>query len=349
MRLATIVVLFASVTAMAAPAVSLEPADVQDLRQPFREVRFTAQNTTAGIVRAISFRSGDGGPTMLVDAVIPPGGKLEGVVPLPALSPNQTYDVTLLSSAEPAAGGAAPQALLELQADINWLPEMINADRFVNWRYDQAQFDAVTWPAELKRSVLLVLVLGSLAMAAVWLVGGGTRKMGGGHPWPPPPDADAAARDGRRAERGDGRRAIPAIPRLAGYGRWLALGLIVGGTTVAGGWVLGRAGVAVNQSSWVTSGERTQPLLAAGSRRTIQAVYNSRIVPVYVTKEQMRNDSTVIHVGREATVTLRPGSVYLFEQPEEVGPQPLPPGGVNLPPPPMSSPSSSPSSSGPSS
>ena len=30
---------------------------------------------------------------------------------------------------------------------------------------------------------------------------------------------------------------------------------------------------------------------------------------------QMRNDTTVIHVDHQATVTLRPGGVYLFEQP----------------------------------
>ena len=317
-RFVVIALLVTVSTALGASPVSLAPAGGQDLRQAFRQVKFTAQNTTAGIVRAIRFRSRDGGPTLLVDAVIPPGGKLEGVVPLPALSPSQTYDVALLSSAGPAAGEAAPQALAELQVEVSWLPEMINADRFVNWRYDQAQFDAVAWPAELKRTVLLVLVLGCLAMAAVWLLGGG---------------------------------AAVTESRFAGYGRWLVLGVIVAGTTVASGWVLGRAGLAVNQSSWVSIGERTQPLLAAGSRRTIQALYNARIVPVYVTKEQMQNDSTIIHVGHEATVTLRPGSVYLFEQPEEGSPQPLPPGGVNLSPPPTpsspsTSPSSSPSSSG---
>ena len=299
-RIAAIALFVTASSALAAPVISLAPAGGQDLRQPFREVKFTAQNTTAGIVRAVSFRSRDGGPTLLVDAVIPPGGKLEGVVPLPALLPQQSYDVMLLSSVQAAADESAPQVLLKSQADVFWPPAMVNPDRFVNWRYDQAQFGAVAWPAERKRDVLLVLVLGCLAMAAVRLLGDGKRGQ--------VPFSVCRPHEGKAPVK----KKVPDP-----FSRWLALGAIVAGTTVASAWVLGRVGLAVNQSSWVSIGERTQPLLAAGSRRTIQAVYNPRIVPVYVTREQMQNDSTVIHVAREATMTLRPGSVYLFEQPEE--------------------------------
>ena len=293
-RIAAIALLVTVSAAFGAPAVSLEPAGGQDLRQPFRVVKFTAQNSTAGIVRAISFRSSDGGPTLLVDAVIPPGGKIDGVVPLPALSPQQTYDVTLLSSAQ-ADDAGSPQALAKLQADVTWPKEMVNEDRFVNWRYDPAQSEAVAWwPGELKRNVFLVLVLGSLAMAAVRLLGAGTAPF-----------------------RSPLAKTDPSTSRFAGYGRWVTLGLIVAGTTMASGWILGRVGLAVNESRWVTVDERARPLLAAGSRRTIQAVYDAQCVPVYGTKDLMQNDSTVIHVAHEATVTLRPGSVHLFEQPEE--------------------------------
>jgi hypothetical protein len=315
--------------AAAATAVLLEPAGEQDLQQAFREVRFTAQNPTAGVVRAISFRSRNGGPTLLVDAVIPPGGKLEGIVPLPALSPQQTYDVTLLSSVQ-AADETSPQVLMTLQADVTWPKEMVNEDRFLNGRYDPAQSEPVAWwPGELKRNVFLVLVLGSLAMAAVQLLGGGTAPF-----------------------RSRLAKTAASNSRFAGYGRWVTLGVIVAGTTVAGGWVLGGVGLVVNQPSWVTIGERTQPLLAAGSRRTTQAVYKPQIVPVYVTRDQMQNDAAVIHVGHEATVTLRPGSVRLFEQPQDESHQFLESGGGNLsfpPSPPSPPPSSSPSSSGPSS
>jgi hypothetical protein len=313
-RFAAIALLVTASTALGASSVFLEPVGGQDLRQAFRTAKFSAQNGTGQIVRAIRFRSRDGGPTIVVvDALIAPGAAGEGEVPLPALSPRQSYDVALLDSPD-AARERSKGVLESLQADIAWPNEMVNADRFLNWRYDQAPYDPVAWPAALKRNIFLVLVLGCLAMAAIGL----TRSRAAG------------ATD-------------ESPPAKAGLWRWFAMGAIVAATTLAAGWLLGREDLVESQSTYMSSGEQARPLMAVGSRRTAVAYFSSKVVPLYVTKDQMESDTTVIYVGHYAeapTAILRPGGVRLFEQ-VETAPQFLPPGGENPSPSPSSFPSSS--------
>ena len=100
---------------MAAATVSLRPVEGQDLGSAFRKAAFLVRNTTAQIVRGISFRARRGGPTMLLDVAIPPGESLDGTIALPALLAQQTYDITLLRTPDAAAVNAPAEALAKLQ------------------------------------------------------------------------------------------------------------------------------------------------------------------------------------------------------------------------------------------
>lgn len=302
MRVMTMAVLLAGATAWGDSSVSLQPAASQDAQAAYRRADFSLRNETGQVVRALRFRSRDGGPAIVVEAVAAPNAPAEGSVPLPAFSPRQTYDVALLAAPEDADEG---RALANLSAEISWPAELVNSDRLLNWRYDRVDVEPATWPGGAKRNLLLVLCVAVILLAAAGLLG------------------RHAAKDDEESPS-----VAPAI------WKWLAMGAIVASATITCAWLLAGEGLVISESAVIGEGDLKRPLLAVSARRTATARLVPASVPLYVTRDQMESDTTVIYVGREASAAIRPGNVKLFEQPG--GPQPLP-GGENLSPLPPSS------------
>ena len=165
-RLAATIAFFAALPAGVAATATLHASERQDPRAAFHQAHFEVQNSTGSVVAAVAFRR-DGGPTVLVDALIPPGTSGSGEVPLPALSPEQTVDVSLLASANPAD---IRGPLATLQSQLSWPKELVAPDRLVNGAYSRAIFEPPPWPESTKRYAFLVLVVGAILSAGVCLV-----------------------------------------------------------------------------------------------------------------------------------------------------------------------------------
>lgn len=140
---------------------SLKPASGQPVAgEAFCHAELTLQNHQPQVIQAVALRWQDGGPTLFQPAVIPPGASATLIVPLPAVSEQQTYDVRLLGS-----NGLGGEPLAVLKATISWPTEQVNPDLFLDWRYRQIALVEPTWPSGLMRNLWVTLMAGCLVMA----------------------------------------------------------------------------------------------------------------------------------------------------------------------------------------
>lgn len=160
-------------TATAATAARLSPAAAQEPNSPLRRATLAVRNDTQQTVRAIRLQSGFGGPAVVVSAVVAPGSSGDFTVQLPALAPQQTYDVALLTAADPDAPAAAA-----IKARIQWPAELVNDGYFRDRRYQQVAYEEVLWSASQKRLAILIALLGCLAMAGAMLAPKGWLRAG---------------------------------------------------------------------------------------------------------------------------------------------------------------------------
>ncbi len=83
-------VLLASLPAGA--AIDLQPLDDANAT-PYHAIRVTVRNDFTGVIDALQFRMKEGGPTFRQPVLIPAGAAETFTIALPALSPQQTYQV----------------------------------------------------------------------------------------------------------------------------------------------------------------------------------------------------------------------------------------------------------------
>ena len=174
MRMTRVNLILAAATAacLAAPAAgeftaSLAPAPAQDAPWPFQPAKLRmhyAPPSDAADVRGVSLRNAAGGATMVFPAAMSAGGDYILPLALPAVSPQQTYEVRLI--------GADGEAAESVRTALAWPVAMLTTDAWIDPdAYEPFAGEAPAWPREVRRAALLTGVLFVLAMAATLLLG----------------------------------------------------------------------------------------------------------------------------------------------------------------------------------
>jgi len=146
--------------------VSLEVADAQDPAiAPYRACALTVRHAAGGgaqVIRAVAVRQLEGGPTILMPVTIPPGSSAQLTVPLPAVSSQQSYRVTLRGE-----GGGIEQ----FDLPVAWPVELLTTDSWIDPQaYGPWEYDLPRWPRRMLRNVFIAAVLSSLALAGALFI-----------------------------------------------------------------------------------------------------------------------------------------------------------------------------------
>ncbi|MBN1942695.1 MAG: hypothetical protein JW849_05305 [Phycisphaerae bacterium] len=132
---------------------------------PYRDARLTVENATAHPIAAVRLRWCGGGPAVQFPLAIPPGGRGERAVFLPALSVSQTYDIELLPADEFTA-----QPVARMCADIQWPAKLLTKDAFLDPTiWETSDVSSPPWSGAVKTSALFVGTLVVLVLGAVLL------------------------------------------------------------------------------------------------------------------------------------------------------------------------------------
>ncbi len=125
---------------------------------PYHYIHYTIRNDAArGSISSIMFRMAEGGPAFVVPAFVPAGESFEGVMALPALSPQQAYDVVF-------AGGS-------VRLPVAIPPQRVRPQDTVNaGLYADFEGAALAWPPAGVRELFLAAVLLCVVLAATTLV-----------------------------------------------------------------------------------------------------------------------------------------------------------------------------------
>lgn len=155
-----------------APATRQDPADL-----PCRTAELTIENGTSDVVRGVTLREWDGGPTFSLSVTVPPGTTQTFTVPLLAVSVRQKYSVGLFRGPAPGMQAARrPARRRDGQVSgavcrIEWPPELVNPEAIIDPQlYRKWQDELPTWPPGLLRNMFLAAVLTCLALAGTLFV-----------------------------------------------------------------------------------------------------------------------------------------------------------------------------------
>ena len=140
---------------------SLTVADRQSESDfPYRAATLVVENSASRAIEAVLLRPRGGGPGLRYRLAVPPGGKGNLSVALPALAPVQDYEVLALD-----AGG---RDLGRSLAAITWPAELVTDDAFVDEAHAGWRGGIASWAPRPRRNALLLLV-GMAAGAAAGL------------------------------------------------------------------------------------------------------------------------------------------------------------------------------------
>ena len=252
---------------------SLRAAQTQnDDAYPYRTAELNVENRFERVVRTVSLQWRQGGPLMVHPVAIGPGTQQTLLVNLPAASPQQTYRVAFYESQR------RREALAWHDLDITWPVAVTTGAAFVDCEaYRPYGDDRATWPAPLRKNVLLTAGILSLALAAVLFL----------------------------------RR--PALRQGA-----VALIVLVGAGSAAA--MMARQDVAVQR---IESGADL-PVYAASDRSTVHVVTARRatrwrhaspdLAPVYRSRQELADDTTVVHARDGLSAVLTPDRPRLFRR-----------------------------------
>ena len=155
---------------------------------PYRWAELRLDNAAAAQAESVLLRPAGGGPTVRYALAVPPGASGRLKVALPAISPAQEYEVTVLDAGGSAVGRAS--------AAIDWPAELVATEAFIDRAYRPWWQDRAAWSRRTRLEA--VLLSGALVVA-----------LGGARVGPP---------GYRRGAGGGGRSAGAARAPLAGGG-----------------------------------------------------------------------------------------------------------------------------------
>ena len=178
-RLAIILSLALSASPAMAIGVAMSVAPAQQAEAwPLRTVRLEIVNDSSAEIADVSLRLREGGPLLRAQVTVAPKSTQEVLVNLPAISAEQTYEISLMEShggpAQVVAPGSPGPDVRTISASIQWPMEWIESTRAAMIdpdAYHQIEGKYTTqWPSALRRSVLVTAILGCLAAGACLLV-----------------------------------------------------------------------------------------------------------------------------------------------------------------------------------
>jgi len=147
-------------------SVSLEAAPAQaPAIAPYRAAVLTVRHASgpgAQVIGAVAVRQLEGGPTILLPVTIPPGSSRQLTVPLPAVSSQQSYRVTLRGE-----GGDIEQ----FDLPVAWPVELLTTESWIDPQaYRPWEYDLPRWPPAMLRNVFIAAALSGLALAGALFI-----------------------------------------------------------------------------------------------------------------------------------------------------------------------------------
>ncbi|MFB3891320.1 MAG: hypothetical protein ACE15C_04775 [Phycisphaerae bacterium] len=173
--LAVVLALFLVPGAHAAVTATLKPADQQPAGIfPYRAAELTIDNQGPSTIGVEDLRLRGGGPIIRTRALIAPQTTRTIQVDLPAVAVEQTWRLRLTSS---DSGGPD---VADLEAGITWPVQWVAQSReafFPADAYHAWESRMPSWPGDMKRNVLLVLVLAAVACGGAMFIRKGLRRL----------------------------------------------------------------------------------------------------------------------------------------------------------------------------
>jgi len=135
---------------------SLEAVTGQDPSAgPYRWAELRLDNAAAAQAESVLLRPAGGGPTVRYALAVPPGASGRLKVALPAISPAQEYEVTVLDAGGSVVGRAT--------AAIDWPAELVATEAFIDRAYRPWWQDRAAWSRRTRLEA--VLLSGALVVA----------------------------------------------------------------------------------------------------------------------------------------------------------------------------------------
>lgn len=166
--LTAIITLLAMSASASAATVTARPGQQgqKDVTKPYRNAEISVTNTSDRIIRAISVRAVQGGPTMLKPITIAPKTGQKVFIDLPAFSQEQTYTVSLYTD-EKAQTQLDPARKIR----INWPVESVNAGAFIDLPCYREQFETLPdWPRRLRVGLVIAASLMGIALGGIMFI-----------------------------------------------------------------------------------------------------------------------------------------------------------------------------------
>ncbi len=168
MKYATATIVLLALSACAAADIIASPGE-QDLQKPagpYRNAEIAVTNTSDRIIRTITIRAVQGGPTILKPAAIPPQTGQKLFVTLPAFSQEQSYTVSLYADEERQTQIEPP-----CEVRIKWPVESIDIEKFIDNPCYNEQFDLLPdWPRRLRVGLLTAGLLTGIALGGIMFI-----------------------------------------------------------------------------------------------------------------------------------------------------------------------------------
>jgi len=261
----------------------------------FHAAALTLDNQTAQTVRGLLLHPKDGGPSVYWPVVVPSGTKQQTIIPLPAMSISQPYDVHLLADDGPFA-----KPIATVTATINWPPDMARRD------FLQPDYEEPHWPWTVKRDMILLLTLGALAMTATLLIGRrgrGNSQFAIRNPQSSRPVAAAPGSSVRQC----------SSAHQCSCARLAALIAILAATTLGALWY-------IHSLDPVVQGRVLLPTPAETNIVTISALHSTTwsaqadLAPIYQTQSELREDQLIIQPYEHLWLPMKSGDTRLFHR-----------------------------------
>ncbi len=163
-----IITLLAASAAAAAAAITAAPSgqDSQKTAGPYHDAEITITNTGDQIIRMITVRAAEGGPTILKPAVVAPQTGQKIFVTLPVLSQEQAYTISLYADEERQSPLESPH-----EVRIKWPVESIDIRAFIDLPSYTEQFDTLPdWPQRLRAGLLTAATLMGIALGGIMFI-----------------------------------------------------------------------------------------------------------------------------------------------------------------------------------